>query len=96
MKLKKSNKNLKVKEYRNKLSEDEIERRIEELNKLTDIQKEIDEAVRERVNLQMACQRLGLNNKLAKEYFDWSKNNKNEKKEVYKKKREEIEKLMNQ
>ena len=44
----------------------------------------------------MACQRLGLNNKLAKEYFDWSKNNKNEKKEVYKKKREEIEKLMNQ
>ena len=83
MKLKKSNKNLKVKEYRNKLSEDEI-------------QKEIDEAVRERVNLQMACQRLGLNNKLAKEYFNWSKKNTDEKKEVYRKKREEIEKLMNQ
>ena len=96
LKLKKSNKNLKVKEYRNKLSEDEIERRIEELNKLTDIQKEIDEAVRERVNLQMACQRLGLNNKLAKEYFNWSKKNTDEKKEVYRKKREEIEKLMNQ
>jgi molecular chaperone DnaK (HSP70) len=96
LKLKKSNKNLKVKEYRNKLSEDEIERRIEELNKLTDIQKEIDEAVRERVNLQMACQRLGLNNKLAKEYFNWSRKNPNQKKEVYRKKREEIEKLMNQ
>jgi len=79
-----SNKNkLIVKEERIKLSDEEVEKKIEEFQKLSEIQKQKDEAVKEKVNLQMICLKLMSTNQKAKEIYEWSRKNPNEKKEVY-------------
>ena len=72
-----------VEEERIKLSDEEVEKKIQEFQQLSEIQKERDEAVKEKVNLQMICLKLMSTNKKAKEIYDWSRKNPNEKKEVY-------------
>ena len=72
-----------VEEERIKLSDEEVEKKIEEFQQLSENQKERDEAVKEKVNLQMICLKLMSTNKKAKEIYDWSRKNPNEKKEVY-------------
>ena len=74
---------LPVKEEKIKLSDEEIEKKIEEFNQLTQMQKDKDEAVKEKVNLQMICLKLMSTNPKAKEFYDWSRKNPNEKKDVY-------------
>ena len=72
-----------VEEERIKLSDEEVEKKIEEFQHLSEIQKQRDEAVKEKVNLQMICLKLMSTNQKAKEIYDWSRKNPNEKKEVY-------------
>ncbi len=83
---------IQVKEYKKNLSDQEIENRVEQLKNLTEEQKENDLATVERVNLQMLCLKM-MSNEKAKEYYNWSVKNKNERKEEYIKRRKELENL---
>ena len=83
---------IQVKEYKKNLSDQEIENRVEQLKNLTEEQKENDLATVERVNLQMLCLKM-MSNEKAKEYYNWSVKNKNERKEQYIKRRKELENL---
>ncbi len=83
---------IQVKEYKKNLSDQEIENRVEQLKNLTEEQKENDLATVKRVNLQMLCLKM-MSNKKAKEYYNWSVKNKNERKEEYIKRRKELENL---
>ena len=80
---------IQVKEYKKNLSDQEIENRVEQLKNLTEEQKENDLATVERVNLQMLCLKM-MSNEKAKEYYNWSVKNKNERKEEYIKRRKEL------
>ena len=79
---------------REKLSEEEIERRIEELLNLSQMEIERDEAIKEKVKLQGICLKFRKKNKKADEIYQWTKKYPNEKKGRYTEKITELETIL--
>ena len=90
-----STKPLIVKNYTKKLSSEEIKQRIEEISHLTDIQKEKDKAVKEKVKLISICCKLKGEHSDINEIYKWAQSHPDEKKEVYSEKIQMIKKKYN-